>query len=74
MDIKLLPISEYYIFRKEKIPYRHFIFKKNDESELGSIFTFFVLETILLSYLMNVNPYDQPAIDQVKIETKKFLR
>ena len=62
------------IFRKEKIPYRHFIFKKNDESELGSIFTFFVLETILLSYLMNVNPYDQPAIDQVKIETKKFLR
>ena len=62
------------IFRKEKIPYRHFIFKKNDEGELGSIFTFFVLETILLSYLMNVNPYDQPAIDQVKIETKKFLR
>ena len=62
------------IFRKEKIPYRHFIFKKNDESELGSIFTFFVLETILLSYLMNVNPYDQPAVEQVKIETKKFLR
>ena len=62
------------IFRKKKIPHRHFIFKKNDESELGTIFTFFVLETILLSYLMNVNPYDQPAVEQVKIETKKFLR
>ena len=62
------------IFRKRKIPYRQFIFKKRDESELGSIFTFFVLETILLSSLMDVNPYDQPAIEQVKIETKKFLR
>ena len=62
------------IFRKKKIPFRCFIFKKNDESELGSIFTFFVLETLLLARLMNINPYDQPAIEQVKIETKKFLR
>ena len=62
------------IFKKKKIPYRHFIFKKNDESELGSIFTFFILETILLGRLMNINPYDQPAVEEVKIETKKFLR
>ena len=62
------------IFKKKKIPYRQFIFKKNDESELDTIFTFFVLETILLSSLMNVNPYDQPAIEQVKTETKNFLR
>ena len=62
------------IFRKKKIPYRQFFLKKNDESELGSIFTFFVLETILLSSLMNVNPYDQPGVEEVKIETKKFLR
>ena len=62
------------IFRKKKIPYREFIFKKNDENELGKIFTFFVLETILLSSLMNVNPYDQLAVEEVKIETKKFLR
>ena len=47
---------------------------KNDESELGNIFTFFVLETILLSRLMNLNPYDQPAVEDVKNETKKFLR
>ena len=62
------------IFKKKKIPYRHFIFKKNDENELGSIFTFFVLETILLGRLMNVNPYNQPSVEQIKIETKKFLR
>ena len=62
------------IFSKRKIPFREFIFKKNDEGELGLIFTFFVLETILLSYLMNINPYDQPAVEQIKIETKKYLR
>ena len=62
------------VFRMKKIPYRQFIFKTNDESELDSIFTFFVLETILLSYLMNVNPYNQPAVEEVKAETEKFLR
>ena len=62
------------VFKKKKIPYRQFIFKNKDESELGSIFTFFVLETIILSRLMNVNPFDQPEVEQVKIETKKILR
>ena len=55
------------IFLRKNIPYRHFTFKRNDENELGSIFTFFVLETIILSRLMKVNPYDQPAVEQVKI-------
>ena len=62
------------IFKLKNIPYRQFIFKKGNEEELGEIFTFFVLETILLSRLMNVNPFDQPAVEQVKIETKKILR
>ncbi len=62
------------IFIKKNIPSRHFIFKKNDENELGAIFTFFVLETIILSRLMGVNPFTQPAVEEVKIETKKFLR
>ena len=61
------------IFKKKKIPHRHFIFNNNHESELGSVFTFFVLETILLARLMNVDPFDQPAVEQIKIETKKIL-
>ena len=62
------------IFKKKKIPHRQFVFKKKDESELGAFFTFFVLETLLLARLIKVNPYDQPAVEQVKIETKKFLK
>ena len=62
------------IFKLKKIPFRQITFAKKNEDELGEIFTFFVLETILLSRLMNINPFDQPAVEQVKIETKRFLR
>ena len=62
------------IFKLKEIPYRQITFNKKNEEELGEIFTFFALETILLSRLMNVNPFDQPAVEQVKIETKKILR
>jgi len=62
------------VFKLKKIPFRQITFNKKNEDELGEIFTFFVLETILLSRLMNINPFDQPAVEEVKIETKKFLR
>ena len=61
------------IFKLKKIPFRQITFSKKNENELGEILTFFVLETILLSRLMNINPFDQPAVEQLKIETKKFL-
>ena len=60
-------------FKSKKIPFRHIFFDKNNEEELGMVFTFLVLETILLARLMNINPFDQPAVEEVKIETKKIL-
>ena len=61
------------IFKKKKIPFREFIFDKNREEELGQIFTFFVLETILLGNLLKINVFDQPAVEQVKIKTQEIL-
>ena len=61
------------IFKKNKIPFRDITFKKKDENSLGDIFIFFILETILLARLMRINPFDQPAVEQVKLETKKYL-
>tara|TARA_B100001123_G_C15273579_1_gene1011251 strand:- start:720 stop:1925 length:1206 start_codon:yes stop_codon:yes gene_type:complete len=60
-------------FKKNKIPFRTFYFSKKNEEELGAIFTFFVLETILLSRLMKINPFDQPAVEAIKKDTKKIL-
>ena len=61
------------VFKSKNIFFRHFIFNKSSERELGSFFTFFVLETILLARLMKINPFDQPAVEQIKTETKKIL-
>ena len=61
------------VFKSKNIPFRHFVFNKKNEEELVEILTFFVLETILLSRLLKLNAFDQPAVEQVKIETKKNL-
>ena len=61
------------VFKKQNIPFRSFEVRKRDEKTLGSLFTFFILETILLGKALNLNPYDQPAVELIKIETKKLL-
>jgi len=61
------------VFKRKKIPFRSFLIKKRNEETLGELFVFFILETILLGKAMNLNPYDQPAVELIKMETKKFL-
>jgi len=52
---------------------RNFEILNKDEESLGIIFTYFMLETILLGKLMKLNPFDQPAVESIKKETKKIL-
>ena len=61
------------VFYKKKLPFRSFEIKKRNEKTLGELFCFFILETILIGKLLNVNPYDQPAVELIKKETKKLL-
>ena len=61
------------VFKKKKIPFRSFEIKKRDEKTLGELFCFFILETILIGKTINVNPFDQPAVELIKKETKKIL-
>ena len=61
------------IFKTKKIPFRSFEIYEKNEKTLGEIFTFFMLETILLGKLMKLNPFDQPAVELIKVETKKLL-
>ena len=56
-----------------KIPFREFKIKKFDEETLGQLFSYFILETAITGKLININPFDQPAVEQVKILTKKQL-
>ena len=61
------------IFLSKKIPFRSFrIFNRNEEA-LGELFTFFILETILIASALKINPYDQPSVELIKKETVKKL-
>ena len=59
--------------KNNNIPFRQFKFTKNNEISLGEIFSYFILETIIIGKLVKINPYDQPAVEQVKVLTKQLL-
>ncbi len=61
------------VFLKKNIPFRSFEIDSRDEKTLGELFCFFILETILIGRALKVNPYDQPSVELIKKETKKFL-
>ncbi len=61
------------VFRQKKIPFRSFVVNKRNPETLGEMFIFFILETILLGRLMKINPFNQPAVELIKQQTKKNL-
>ncbi|SVB89975.1 uncharacterized protein METZ01_LOCUS242829, partial [marine metagenome] len=54
------------VFRRKKIPFRSFEIINRSEETLGELFCFFILETILLGYLLKVNPFNQPKVELIK--------
>ena len=61
------------VFKHKNIPFRSFEIDNRDEKTLGELFCFFILETILIGKMLKLNPYDQPAVELIKKETKKIL-
>ncbi len=62
-----------YTLKKRGISYREFKVKKINEVTLGQLFAYFILETIIIGKLKNINPFDQPAVEQVKKIAKRIL-
>ena len=60
--------------KKKKLPIRVLILNPLTEKSLGSLMMFFFIETILSCFLFDVNPFDQPAVEEGKRLTKEFLR
>ena len=61
------------VFKKQGLKFRNFEILNKDEESLGIVFTYFMLETILLGKLMKLNPFDQPAVELIKKETTRIL-
>ena len=60
-------------FKKRKIPFREFHVNNFSEACIGELFSYFMLETVIIGKLIKVNPFDQLAVEEVKVNTKKIL-
>ena len=61
------------VLKRKKIPYREVFINQFTEQSLGELFSYFMIETAMIGNLINVNPFDQPAVDEVKKLTKQYL-
>ena len=62
------------VFKKKNIPFRTFDLLDRSENSIGEIFTFFMLETILLGKLLKIDPFNQPSVELIKKATTKILK
>jgi glucose-6-phosphate isomerase len=44
-----------------------------DETVMGALMMHFMLETIIAAHLFGVDPFDQPAVEEGKVLTRKYL-
>ena len=40
---------------------------------MGALMMHFMLETIIAAHLFGVDPFDQPAVEEGKVLTRKYL-
>ena len=61
------------LFKSKNIPFLSIEIKKQNEETLGELFSYFILETVFLAENLKINPFSQPAVEQLKIITKQNL-
>ena len=44
-----------------------------DEGTLGALMMHFMLETIIAAHLLDIDPFDQPAVEEGKVLTRDYL-
>jgi glucose-6-phosphate isomerase len=54
-------------------PTRRLHLERLDERAMGALLMHFMLETILAGYILGVDPFDQPAVEEGKILAKQYL-
>ena len=56
------------------IPVRTFEIDSVDESTVGALMMHYMLETVIAARLLDVNPFNQPAVEEGKDLVRKYLR
>jgi len=60
-------------FKLNNFKFREILIDSIDEESIGMLMANSMIETIAACIYFNVDPFDQPAVEQGKILTKKFL-
>ena len=61
-------------YLNKHLPYMEIELSEKTEYCIGQLLQMKMLEIIYLGYLMNVNPFDQPNVEEYKEETRKLLK
>jgi glucose-6-phosphate isomerase len=60
--------------RKHNCPLRQTQMQRLNEENLGSLMMHFMLETLLTAKFLDINPFDQPAVEEGKILALEYLQ
>ncbi len=61
-------------YQKAELPYAEVVLDGIDEYSIGAFMQFKMIEMMYLGQLMNVNSFDQPSVEDYKVETKRILK
>ena len=61
------------ILKKKKIPFRELVIKDKTEETIGELLSLFMIEIAIVGKTININPFNQPAVEELKVVTKKLL-
>ena len=60
-------------FKSNNFKFREIFIDVINEESMGSLMTNSIIETIAACVYFDVDPFDQPAVEEGKILTKKYL-
>ena len=60
-------------FKKHKKPFIEIELTSKSPEDIGGLMQTFMIEVMLLGHLLKINPFDQPAVEDYKVETRKIL-
>jgi glucose-6-phosphate isomerase len=60
-------------FARNGRPVRTLAIDRLDERTMGALMMHFMLETIIMGLMLDLDPFDQPAVEQSKILTREYL-
>jgi glucose-6-phosphate isomerase len=55
------------------LPTRTILLPDLSSRSIGSLVAHSMLETIMLSHMMNINPFDQPGVELIKTKSKQLI-